>query len=52
MLLLPRVTPPLVNVIVPVAVEALTVAVNVSEDPTLAGFADDTSVTLEGEIYV
>ena len=34
------------NVTVPVAVEGETVAVNVTEDPYVDGFADETSVTV------
>ena len=42
----PRVVLPSLNVTVPVAAEGETVAVNVTEDPYVDGFAEDASVTV------
>jgi hypothetical protein len=42
----PKVVLPFLNVTVPVAVEGVTVAVNVTEDPEIDGFADDASVVV------
>jgi hypothetical protein len=41
----PSVVPPSMNVTVPVAVVGVTVAVKVTEEPYVDGFADEASVT-------
>jgi hypothetical protein len=43
----PRVVPPSLKVTVPVASDGVTVAVNVTEEPYVDGFADEVSVVVE-----